>query len=137
MARKISKFAAVAAVATAVVTLAGNPASAADTAYNTRTLYLTGSPSSSGADACTSKTIYLGAGDYTWTHVFDSIRFPSRDITLSAGTYTWKDCLNPGSGDYTHTSSLAKSGSATATLVSTVETFSGTHTFGSLLDPHF
>lgn len=79
-----------------VVTLAGNPASAADTAYNTRS-------------------------------------------SLAAGTYTWKDCLAPTlNGDYSHTSYLTKSGSATATLNSGVEVrVSGNYTFGSLLNPQF
>ncbi|WP_367325712.1 hypothetical protein [Streptomyces sp. HUAS ZL42] len=138
MAGRIGKFATVAVMATAAVTLAGSPASAADTAYNTRSLYLTGSPSPSNADACTSKSIYLGTGDYTWTQIFDTIRTPTRDIYLTAGTYTWEDCLSPEAGYYAHKSTLAKSGSATAILGGSVTyTYSGTHTFGSLLDPHF
>ncbi|MFG2131779.1 hypothetical protein ACGFNV_28715 [Streptomyces sp. NPDC048751] len=137
MVGKISRFAAVAAAATALVAIAGNPASAAGTAYNTRTLTLNGNPSPSDATACVSKSITLAAGNYTWSQVFDSFRVPTRDISLAAGSYTWKDCLVPGDGGYTQTSYLAKSGSPAATLVSGVGTTTGSHTFGSLLDPKF
>ena len=138
MAGKISKFAAAAAAATALVTLAGSPASAADTAYNTRSVWLNGEPEEGQEQACTTRSMYLASGTYTWTQIFGSVRTPTRDIYLAAGTYTWKDCIVPHNDSYEQTSSLSKPGSETAYLID--PNFlqpAGTVTFGSLLDPHF
>ncbi|MFE3582238.1 hypothetical protein [Streptomyces vinaceus] len=116
MSGMFGKVAAVAAVATAAVALAGAPASAADTAYNTRSVWLDGVPRWSDADACT-----------------------TRSMTLAGGNYTWTDCIRPQDGYYLQTSSLSKPGLDTAYLNDPVQHhFSqGTYTFGSLLDPHF
>lgn len=139
MSGMFGKAAAVAAVATAVVALAGAPASAADTAYNTRSVWLDGNPTAGNENACTTRSLYLASGTYTWTQIFQGNRVPSRDIYLAAGTYTWKDCIVPYYRYYKQTSSLSKSGSATAYLNDPVEYHwpADTYTFGSLLDPHF
>ncbi|MFD9035230.1 hypothetical protein ACFVZW_29445 [Streptomyces sp. NPDC059567] len=135
---KFGKLAAVAATATALVAIAGSPATAADTAYNTRNVYLDGIPLPSDDQACVSRSMTLASGWYTWTQIYDAARNPSRDLYLASGTYTWTDCIVAGNGDYDQTSSLSKPGSATAVLNDTNLPFTrGTHTFGSLLDPHF
>ncbi|MFG2821479.1 hypothetical protein ACGFX4_18870 [Kitasatospora sp. NPDC048365] len=138
MAGKISKLAAAAAAATALVTLAGSPASAADTAHNTRSVFLDGEPSGANVSACTTRSMYLASGTYTWTQIFGGTRTPTRDLYLATGTYTWRDCIVPHNGHYEQTSSLSKPGSETAYLID--PSFlqpAGTYTFGSLLDPHF
>ncbi|WP_327280705.1 MULTISPECIES: hypothetical protein [unclassified Streptomyces] len=139
MSGMFGKVAAVAAVATAVVTLAGAPASAADTAYNTRSVWLDGIPRASDADACTTRSMTLASGNYTWTQIFGGSRTPSRDLYLAAGTYTWTDCIRPWNGYYQQTSSLSKPGLETAYLNDQTQYHwsAGTYTFGSLLDPHF
>ncbi|GAA0291153.1 hypothetical protein GCM10010302_32140 [Streptomyces polychromogenes] len=139
MAGKFGKIAAVAAAATAVMTLAGTPASAADTAYNTRSVWVDGRPTWDQDPACTTRSIYLASGTYTWTQILDQYRYPTRDLYLAAGTYTWTDCLSPRGGYYKQTSSLSKPGSATAYLNDPAELglTQGTYTFGSLLTPHF
>ncbi|MFD3992931.1 hypothetical protein [Streptomyces sp. NPDC058583] len=138
MAGKFSRFAAAAAAATALMTLAGSPASAADTAYNTRSVWLDGEPSGANVSACTTRSMYLSSGTYTWTQILGGTRTPTRDLYLATGTYTWKDCIVPHNGYYEQTSSLSKPGSDTAYLSD--PSFGqpmGTYTFGSLLDPHF
>ncbi|WP_329114053.1 hypothetical protein [Streptomyces sp. NBC_01353] len=135
---KFGKLAAVAATATALVAIAGSPASAADTAYNTRNVYLDGAPVWSDPDACVSRSMTVASGWYTWTQIFEGTRNPSRDLYLAAGTYTWTDCIRAWDGYYEQKSSLSKPGSATAVLNDTNLHFSaGTYHFGSLLDPHF
>jgi len=139
MKAELGKLATVAAAATAAVALAGAPASAADTAYNTRSVFLDGVPLESDADACVSRTLALASGTYTWTQIFQSSRTPTRDIFLAAGTYTWTDCIRPHNGYYQQTSTLDKAGTAPASLNDATQYHwaSGTYTFGSLLDPHF
>ncbi|MFJ3877053.1 hypothetical protein ACIPW5_06295 [Streptomyces sp. NPDC090077] len=136
---KFGRFAAVAAAATAVVTLAGTPASAGDIAFNTRDVWVDGKPTQGQADACTSRSMYLASGTYTWTQILDGYRYPTRDLYLAMGTYTWKDCLSPRDGGYKQFSLLYKPGSETAYLVDPSEfgLAPGTHTIGSLLNPHF
>ncbi|WOX24976.1 hypothetical protein [Streptomyces solicathayae] len=132
------KVAAVAAAATAVVTLAGAPASAAENAYNTRSVWLDGDPIETDAEACTSRSIYLASGWYTWTQIFGAARTPSRDLYLAAGTYTWTDCIKPHSGSYEQKSSLYQPGYQPAYLNDPKFTATrATYTFGSELDPHF
>ncbi|AZM90430.1 MULTISPECIES: hypothetical protein [Streptomyces] len=139
------KAAAVAAAATAVVTLAGTPAGAAADAYNTRSVWVDGVPMDSDAPACTTRSIYLASGTYTWRQTLDGIQWPTRDLYLASGTYTWTDCLTPrsggagGNGYYKQSSSLSKPGSETAYLVDPHEQRleQGTYVFGSVLDPHF
>ncbi len=138
MSGMFGKVAAVAAAATAVVTLAGAPASAADTAFNTRSVWLDGEPSGANYNACTTRSMYLASGTYTWTQIFGSVQEPTRDLYLAAGTYTWKDCIVPHNGYYEQTSSLSKPGSATAYLTDPYFLQpASTVTFGSMLDPHF
>ncbi|HEY9367192.1 hypothetical protein [Streptomyces sp.] len=139
MSGMFSKLAATAAAATAVVTLTGTPASAADTAYNTRSVWLDGEPSGANYSACTTRSMYLASGTYTWTQIFNGSRTPTRDIYLAAGTYTWKDCIVPYNGHYKQTSSLNQPGLQTAYLNDPTEYHwsADTYTFGSLLDPHF
>ncbi|MCX5612666.1 hypothetical protein OHB39_34715 [Streptomyces sp. NBC_00047] len=138
MSGMFGKVAAVAAAATAVVAMAGVPASAADTAYNTRSVWLDGQPSGANASACTTRSMYLASGTYTWTQIFGGSRTPTRDIYLATGTYTWRDCVVPHNGYYEQTSSLSKPGSETAYLIDpSFGQLAGTYTFGSLLDPHF
>ncbi|MFF4104137.1 hypothetical protein [Streptomyces sp. NPDC001903] len=146
MSGTFGKVAAAAAVATAVVALAGAPASAADTAYNMRSVWLDGVPRWTDADACTTRSMTLASGNYTWTQIFGNIYTPSRDLYLAAGTYTWTDCIRPQDGDrpgeagyYLQTSSLSKPGLDTAYLNDPVKHrwSAGTYTFGSQLVPHF
>ncbi|EFL19825.1 hypothetical protein [Streptomyces sp. C] len=136
---KSGKFAAVAAAATAVVTLTGTPASAGDIAFNTRSVWVDGTPTRGQDEACTTRSMYLASGNYTWTQILDGYRWPTRDLYLAMGTYTWKDCLRPENGYYKQYSLLYKPGSETAYLVDPSEfgLDRGTHTIGSLLNPHF
>lgn len=136
---KLGKFAAVAAAATAVVTLAGTPASAADIALNTRSVWVDGTPTRGQDEACTTRSMYLASGNYTWTQILDGYRRPTRDLYLAMGTYTWKDSLSPGDGHYKQYSLLYKPGSETAYLIDPSEfgPDRGTPTIGSLLNPHF
>ncbi|MFF9980915.1 hypothetical protein [Streptomyces erythrochromogenes] len=135
---KLSTFAAAAASATALVALAGAPADAAGTAYNTRQLTLTANPTAGMPNACVSRQIFLATGTYKWSQVLDGARIPSREIYLAAGTYTWDDCLVTRDGYYNQYSHLTKAGSSTATLADTSELrLSGSHTFGSELAPRF
>ncbi|HEY9370754.1 hypothetical protein [Streptomyces sp.] len=138
MSGMFGKVAAVAAAATAVVTLAGAPASAADTAYNTRSVWLDGKPVSGQEQACTTRSMYLASGTYTWTQILGASRTPTRDIYLAEGTYWWIDCIRPHGGYYEQYSILDKPDSEMAFLLDPSFTQSeGTYTFGSLLDPHF
>ncbi|MFD6227933.1 hypothetical protein ACFWFZ_13780 [Streptomyces sp. NPDC060232] len=135
---KLSTFAAAAASATALVALAGAPASAADTAYNTREVTLTATPNASMPSACVSRDIYLATGNYKWSQVLNNARIPNRDIFIAAGWYTWSDCMIPYNGYYNQHSWLSKPGSPMATLADTNQLhLSGTYTFGSELDPSF
>ncbi|WKD34538.1 hypothetical protein [Streptomyces xanthophaeus] len=135
---KLSKFAAAAASATALVALAGAPAEAADTAYNTRSVTLTANPTSGMVNACVSRNIYLATGDYKWSQILGGARIPNRDLYVEAGWYTWTDCIVPFNGYYNQHSWLSKPGSATAGLPDTNQLhLSGTYTFGSELAPKF
>ncbi|KJY20463.1 MULTISPECIES: hypothetical protein [Streptomyces] len=135
---KLAKIAATAASATALLALAGAPAEAAATAYNTRSVTLTANPNEGMAWACVSRDLYLATGDYKWSQILDYARVPNRDIHIAAGWYTWTDCVIPRAGYYNQQSWLSKPGSATATLADTNELhLSGTYTFGSELAPKF
>ncbi|MFD5617417.1 hypothetical protein [Streptomyces yangpuensis] len=135
---KLGKIAATAASATALLALAGAPAEAAATAYNTRSVTLTGAPNAGMPNACVTREIYLATGDYKWSQILDGARIPNRDIYIAAGWYTWNDCMIPYNGYYNQHSWLSKSGSPTATLADTNKLqLSGTYTFGSELAPKF
>ncbi|MFE7095803.1 hypothetical protein [Streptomyces erythrochromogenes] len=135
---KLAKIAATAASATALLALAGAPAEAATTAYNTRSVTLTAHPTEAMPKACVTRDIYLATGDYKWSQILGGARVPNRDIYIAAGWYTWSDCITPRNGHYKQQSWLSKPGSATATLADTNELYlSGTYTFGSELAPKF
>ncbi|KOU32609.1 MULTISPECIES: hypothetical protein [Streptomyces] len=135
---KLAKIAATAASATALLALAGAPAEAAATAYNTRSVTLVADPVATMPDACVTRDVYLATGDYKWSQILGGARIPNRDIYIAAGWYTWKDCIITRNGFYNQQSWLSKPGSATATLADTNELhLSGTYTFGSELAPKF
>ncbi|MFJ2594754.1 hypothetical protein [Streptomyces erythrochromogenes] len=135
---KLVRAAATAASATALLALAGAPAEAAVTAYNTRTVTLAAHPKEGMPNACVTREIHLAAGDYTWSQVLGGARVPNRDIHLAAGWYMWNDCVIPYDGYYNQHSWLSKQGSATATLADTSRLhLSGSYTFGSELAPKF
>ncbi|MFI9064426.1 hypothetical protein ACIGQE_21565 [Streptomyces sp. NPDC053429] len=135
MAGKIGKFVAAAAVAAALVTLAGSPASAGSMAYNQRSVWLNGHPKSTDDQACVNRTIWLKSSDYTWTMSMDGA-YQTRGIYLEAGTYYWVDCILPFDGRYGQYSRLSKAGSEPAFINTDWYGISaGTVTFGSTLLP--
>ncbi|MGA6168250.1 hypothetical protein [Amycolatopsis magusensis] len=115
-------------------------ATAADTAWVLKTQYLTSNPNG-GADSCTeSRRIYLGEGSYNWGLRIGGNQWVTRDMALGSGWYHWQSCLNPEYGDYIHTSTLVPETAGwdpAATGRSSVVSSSGSHTWGSFLDPRF
>ncbi|MFE7186157.1 hypothetical protein [Streptomyces erythrochromogenes] len=135
---KLVRAAATGASATALLALAGVPAEAAATAYNTRTVTLAANPKEGMPNACVTREIHLAAGDCTWSQVPGGARVPHRDIRLAAGWYMWNDCMIPYGGYYNRHSWLSEQGSATAALADTGRLcLAGSHTFGSELAPRF
>ncbi|GAB2948001.1 hypothetical protein GCM10027280_40910 [Micromonospora polyrhachis] len=125
------------ALAGALIALAANPASAAETAYLEKTQYLTSNPTDGMATSCTSRRIGLAAGNYTWGNYYPG---SVRDQYLGTTTYTWTTCLDPKNGYYQQTTTLDpdQSGWDTATISDNlIISPSGTWTWGSYIDPHF
>ncbi|MFF2520097.1 hypothetical protein [Streptomyces sp. NPDC058086] len=95
----------------ALIGVTAAPATAGDgTAYNTKGQYISYSPDAGMSTSCVTRPggIYLAANNYYWTltdSTYDNI-LSVREIYLAAGWYDWVDCLQPGNGSYTETSSL-------------------------------
>ncbi|MBE8524816.1 hypothetical protein ILP97_46305 [Amycolatopsis sp. H6(2020)] len=117
---------------------AASAAPAAEIAHNTKSQYLTNRPTSGLPKSCVERRISLATGRYDWAQ--QGGPGERLDLYLGAGWYAWKDCLEPRSGYYRHTTSLNPDNPDWQTIELRGDwkpAVAGPWTWGSYLDPRF
>ncbi|MFI0349981.1 hypothetical protein [Actinomadura sp. 9N407] len=102
-------LAAIGGMAVALVATPATPAAAAayPTAYNTKTQYLTSAPEDHMPMSCVERRLFLAEGSYDWhQHLQDYAKLIRSGFQLGEGWYNLKDCFDPGTGIYYHTTWL-------------------------------